>query len=147
MDNATRGTAVVPQSPALQAARERGAVYVRGELSLESNLLEAEAAHLAGISVADLLARRTVGDFYAFQATSDSLRFPRWQFAAPQDGLRVLIRAFANKSVWALHLFSARANMYLDDMSPREYLMRPDYGVEAVRRAVGYRLCEHQGAA
>lgn len=146
MDNPIGGTPA-SESPALTAARERGMVYVRGELSLDSNLLEEDAAQLAGLSVADLLARRSAGDFYAFQATADRLRFPRWQFAVPQEGLRVLIQAFANKSVWALHLFTSRPNMYLGDRSPREHLTQPDYSVESLRRAVSYRLCEHQGGS
>lgn len=133
-------------SEALADARVRGAEYVRTEL-ITQNLLLPAAAEAAGLTVEELRAQTSAGEFYAFNTAPDALRFPPWQFKAPLTARKLLIGAFTGHSTWALHLFTSRPNMYLGELSPREYVLHGDFEMDALKRAVDYRLCGQQGAA
>jgi hypothetical protein len=134
----------------LAAARMRGRRFALEQYESPDNLALLEARAYAGRNERSINEQRQNGELYALlpPGKTRGFRYPKWQFDAPPERLKVVLRPFvdANANCWVIHSFMMRKRDALQGKSPANVILDDKADVKSVIDLVERDLTGEQGA-
>lgn len=147
---ATPGSVPVAADP-LAAARERGRRFAAEEYDRVDNLALLDARDYAARNERTINELRQKGELYALlpPGKTRGFRYPKWQFDADPERLRVVLRPFvdAGANCWVIHSFMQHRREALNGKSPAEVILDRTADIRPVIDLAVRELDGEQGAA
>jgi hypothetical protein len=134
----------------LAAARARGRRFALEQYESPDNLGLLEARAYAGRNERSINEQRQNGELYALlpPGKTRGFRYPKWQFDAPPERLKAVLRPFvdANANCWVIHSFMMRKRDALQGKSPADVILDDKADVKSVIDLAECDLTGEQGA-